>query len=80
MRRGDLFRTEIPHPGNVRYLITNLYPNTYHLIEIRAHNTFGFSQQSRLVIKTARGKSERNLEFEKLDYFNTRWRFMFQVN
>ena len=55
-RRGDLFRTEIPHPGNVRYLITNLYPNTYHLIEIRAHNNLGFSPSSRLVIKTARGK------------------------
>ena len=56
-RRGDLFRTEIPHPGNVRYLITNLYPNTFHLIEIRAHNSLGFSDKSRLVIKTARGKS-----------------------
>jgi hypothetical protein len=55
-RRGDLFRTEIPHPGNVRYLITNLYPNTYHLIEIRAHNSLGYSPSSRLVIKTARGK------------------------
>jgi len=58
VRRGDLFRTEIPHPGNVRYLITNLYPNTYHLIEIRAHNTFGFSTKSHLVIKTARGTGE----------------------
>jgi len=58
VRRGDLFRTEIPHPGNVRYLITNLYPNTYHLIEIRAHNTFGFSTQSRLVIKTARDPNQ----------------------
>jgi len=57
-RRGDLFRTEIPHPGNVRYLITNLYPNTYHLIEIRAHNNFGFSPSSRLVIKTARGSGD----------------------
>jgi len=57
-RRGDLFRTEIPHPGNVRYLITNLYPNTYHLIEIRAHNNFGFSPSSRLVIKTARDPNQ----------------------
>jgi len=57
-RRGDLFRTEIPHPGNVRYLITNLYPNTYHLIEIRAHNNLGFSPSSQLVIKTARGSGD----------------------
>ena len=55
-RHGNLFRTEIPHPGNVRYLITNLYPNTHHLIEIRAHNQEGYSTSSALVIKTARGE------------------------
>lgn len=57
-RHGNLFRTEIPHPGNVRYLITNLYPNTHHLIEIRAHNQEGYSTSSALVIKTARGTGE----------------------
>lgn len=55
VRRGDLFRTEVPHPGNVRYVISDLYPNTYHLIEIRAHNNLGYSPSSRLVIRTARG-------------------------
>ena len=55
-RHGNLFGTEILHPGNVRYLITNLYPNTHHMIEIRANNQDGCSTSSALVIKTARSE------------------------
>ena len=59
-RIGDISRTEIPHPGNVRYRVTKLYPNTHYMIEIRAHNYLGFSRVSSIVVKTARGKVKVN--------------------
>ncbi len=49
-------RTELPHPGNVRYEITDLYPDNYHMVQIRAHNNFGLSEISSIVIKTAKGE------------------------
>lgn len=55
-RVGNIFRTEVPNPGNVRYELTDLYPDTYHMVEIRSHNNLGFSAVSSVVILTARGK------------------------
>lgn len=55
-RIGDLYRAEVPHPGNVRYRIDSLWPNQAHQIEIRAHNIRGFSDPSKIVVMTARGK------------------------
>ena len=55
-RVGNVFRTEVPHPGNVRYEIKDLYPDTNHMLEIRAHNNLGFSPVSALVIRTAKGE------------------------
>ena len=52
-----IFRTEVPHPGNVRYELKDLYADTYHMVEIRAHNHLGFSPVSAIVIKTAKGES-----------------------
>ena len=40
-----------------RYNIDHLYPDTYHMIEIRAHNNLGYSGVSSIVIKTAKGKA-----------------------
>ncbi|XP_059086244.1 fasciclin-2-like isoform X2 [Tigriopus californicus] len=54
--RGNLFRTEVPHPGNVRFELKGLYPDTYHMVEIRAHNHLGFSPSSTIIIKTAQGE------------------------
>ena len=59
IRQGDLRRAEVPHPGNVRYLVTKLYPNTHYMIEIRAHNHLGYSRVSSIVVKTARGKPKK---------------------
>ncbi|CAB4060805.1 NCAM [Lepeophtheirus salmonis] len=56
-RIGDLYRTEVPHPGNVRYELKDLYPNTHYTIELRAHNSFGFSPSSFIIIKTAKDPS-----------------------
>ena len=53
---GNVFRTEVPHPGNVRYVIDDLYTDTFHMVEIRAHNNLGFSPVSSIVVKTAKGK------------------------
>jgi hypothetical protein len=39
-----------------RYEIKDLYPDTSHMVEIRAHNNLGFSPVSALVIRTAKGK------------------------
>ncbi len=55
-RVGNIFRTEVPNPGNVRYELQDLYPDTYHMIEIRAHNALGYSAVSAIVIRTAKGK------------------------
>ncbi|CAB4060807.1 NCAM [Lepeophtheirus salmonis] len=57
-RIGDLYRTEVPHPGNVRYELKDLYPNTHYTIELRAHNSFGFSPSSFIIIKTAKGTND----------------------
>ena len=57
IRNAPLIRYEVPHPGNVRYLVTGLYPDTHYTIEIRAQNPLGFSQASSITIKTARGKT-----------------------
>lgn len=59
-RIGNVFRTEVPHPGNVRYSINDLYPDTFHMVEIRAHNNLGFSGVSSIVIKTAKGRQQNN--------------------
>ena len=53
----------MPHPGNVRYEIKGLYPDTHHMIEIRAHNDRGFSPVSSIVIKTAKGKSNNLVSY-----------------
>jgi len=53
-RVGNVFRTEVPHPGNVRYELRDLYPDTYHMVEIRAHNSLGYSAVSSNVILTAK--------------------------
>lgn len=57
-RVGNVFRNEIPYPGNVRYEIKDLYPDTYHMLELRAHNKLGFSPVTSMVIKTAKGKEK----------------------
>ena len=54
-RVGSVFRTEVPHPGNVRYIIRDLYTDAYHMVEIRAHNNKGYSPVSSIVVKTAKG-------------------------
>ncbi len=51
-----LTRTEVPHPGNVRYEIHDLYPDNFHMVQIRAHNNFGYSDHSSIVVKTAKGE------------------------
>ena len=57
IRNAPLIRYEVPHPGNVRYLVKGLYPDTFYTIEVRAQNALGFSQASSITIKTARGKN-----------------------
>ncbi len=49
-------RTEVPHPGNVRYEINDLYPDNYHMVQLRAHNNLGLSEISFVVVKTAKGQ------------------------
>ena len=56
IRQGHLRRYEVPHPGNVRFLVRELYPNTHYRMEIRAHNPLGYSKVSSITVKTARGK------------------------
>ena len=62
IRNAPLIRYEVPHPGNVRYLVTGLYPDTHYTIEIRAQNALGYSQASSITIKTARGKIHSNAQ------------------
>jgi len=53
---ASLCRTEIPHPGEVRYELRDLYVDTFHQIELRAHNVLGFSQAATIIVKTAKGE------------------------
>ena len=56
IRNAPFRRYEVPHPGNVRYLVTELYADTHYTMEIRAHNPRGYSRVSSITVKTARGK------------------------
>ena len=40
-----------------RYTLTDLFADTYHMVELRAHNHLGFSRPSSIVVKTAQGES-----------------------
>ena len=55
IRQAPFRRFEVPHPGNVRFLVTELYPDTHYTMEIRAHNPLGYSRVSSITVKTARG-------------------------
>jgi hypothetical protein len=60
---GQLVRTQVPYPANVRFEMKNLKADTIYRIELRAHNVIGFSAPAEILLRTAKG------QFFILNYF-----------
>lgn len=54
---GQLVRTQVAYPANVRYEMKNLKPDTLYRVELRAHNVIGFSAPAEIVLRTAKDPS-----------------------
>ena len=52
---GQLVRTQVPYPANVRFEMKNLKADTIYRIELRAHNVIGFSAPAEILLRTAKG-------------------------
>jgi neurocan core protein len=53
---GQLVRTQVPYPANVRFEMKNLKADTIYRIELRAHNVIGFSAPAEILLRTAKGQ------------------------
>lgn len=53
---GQLVRTQVAYPANVRYEMKNLKPDTLYRVELRAHNVIGFSAPAEILLRTAKGQ------------------------
>ncbi|XP_059352616.1 fasciclin-2-like isoform X2 [Daphnia carinata] len=51
---GQLVRTQVPYPANVRFEMKNLKADTIYRIELRAHNVIGFSAPAEILLRTAK--------------------------
>ncbi|XP_046443457.1 fasciclin-2-like isoform X12 [Daphnia pulex] len=54
---GQLVRTQVPYPANVRFEMKNLKADTIYRIELRAHNVIGFSAPAEILLRTAKDPS-----------------------
>lgn len=56
---GQLSRTQVPYPANVRFEMKNLKADTIYRIELRAHNVIGFSAPAEILLRTAKGQFDK---------------------
>ena len=54
-RTGNVITEEIPGPGTTRHPVTLPFSDTYVKIILQAHNEFGYSSESVLVIRAIKG-------------------------
>ena len=54
-RTGNVITEEIPGPSTTRHPIRLPFSDTYVKIILQAHNEFGYSQESVLVIRAVKG-------------------------
>lgn len=71
---GQLVRTQVPYPANVRFEMKNLKADTIYRIELRAHNVIGFSAPAEILLRTAKGQF---LHFKQLFLFSVFPYFVF---
>ena len=55
-RTGNVITEEIPGPGTTRHPIRMSFSDTYVKIILQAHNEFGYSLESVLVIRAIKGE------------------------
>ena len=55
-RTGNVITEEIPGPGTTRHPIRLTFSDTYVKIILQAHNEFGYSSESVLVIRAIKGE------------------------
>ncbi|XP_046443433.1 fasciclin-2-like isoform X9 [Daphnia pulex] len=59
---GQLVRTQVPYPANVRFEMKNLKADTIYRIELRAHNVIGFSAPAEILLRTAKDPAAVEVE------------------
>ena len=57
---GQLVRTQVPYPQQVRFEMKNLKADTLYRVELRAHNVIGFSSPAEILLRTAKGNNHFN--------------------
>lgn len=62
---GEKTTREVHAPGPTTFELSNLRPDTYYRIELRAKNAIGYSSPAELVIKTAKGESSRGRRWNR---------------
>ena len=56
VQTGDIVKIEIQNRGSVRKTLDMPYQDTYVKIVLQAHNEYGFSDESVLIVRAGRGK------------------------
>ena len=56
VQTGDIVKIEIQNRGSVRHTLDISYWDTYVKIVLQAHNEYGFSDESVLIVRAGRGK------------------------
>ena len=53
---GEIRKIEIPHRGNVYWPVPLPYQETYYKVEMKAHNSMGFSDEDIIIIRSGHGQ------------------------
>ena len=52
---GQLVRTQVLYPQQVRFEMKKLKADTLYRVELRAHNVIGFSSPAEILLRTVKG-------------------------